>query len=313
MTKRIVMGAVTVVLFGGVVLGHSSCASVKCATAAATTGQTALQLDAEDGNCLQAFSWKPQGDPRAVVLIIHGIRDHAQRYDALGQALAAKGIAAYASDLRGYGHSGGHRQRIDSMEQVIADIDQLAKRARADFPGKKVFVYGHSLGGLIATSYALERQGELAGLVLSGPALVLPSSVTQGDITGAKIFGAILPNLPAQPVDEAGFVSTQAEKDAFLKDPFIDHDKLPARTARATLNAIEALGPRMEQLKLPLLVMHASSDALTYPEGSRELHRRAASTDKELVMWDGVFHDLLHEPKREEVLAKVTTWLEARL
>lgn len=313
MTKRIVMGAATVVLFGAVLLGHAGCASVQCATASTPPGQTALQLGAEDGNCLQAFSWKPAGDPRAVVLIVHGLRDHAQRYDALAQALTARGLAAYAVDLRGFGHSGGHRQRLDSMDQVLADIDRLAKLARADFPGKKVFVYGHSLGGLIATSYVMQHQAELAGLVLSGPLLVLPSTVSDGEKSAAKLFGTLLPNLPAQALNEDGFVSTPAEKEAFLKDPLVDHDKLPARTARTMLNAIEVLGPHMEELKLPLLVMHATSDLLTWPEGSRELHRRAASADKELVMWDGVFHDLLHEPKREDVLAKVTGWLEARL
>jgi acylglycerol lipase len=176
-----------------------------------------------------------------------------------------------------------------------------------------VFVYGHSLGGLIATTYALEHEAELAGLVLSGPALVLPQSVTGGEISAAKFFGTVLPNLPAQPVDEDGFVSTAEERKAFDADPLIDHENVSARLARTTLLGIEALAPRMEQLKLPLLVMHATTDALTSPEGSREFHRRAMSTDKELVMWDGVFHDLLHEPRREEVLAKVTGWLEARL
>lgn len=307
------MGAVTALLFTAVVLGHSSCASVKCTTASAAPGQTAAQLDADDGTCLQAFSWRPDQEPRAVVLIVHGLRDHAQRYDALGQALRAKGLAAYALDLRGFGHSGGHRQRLDSMEQVTRDLDRLAKLARADFPGKQVFVYGHSLGGLIATSYALDHQAELAGLVLSGPLLVLPATVSDGEKSAARLFGALLPNLPAQALNEDGFVSTPAEREAFRRDPLVDHDKLPARTARTMLDAVEVLGPRMEELTLPLLVMHATGDLLTWPEGSKELHRRAASTDKELVMLEGVSHDLLHEPKREEVLGKVTLWLAARL
>lgn len=313
MKKRIVMGVVPALLFSAVVLGHAGCASTKCAAPSLTAGQAALELEGDDGNCLQSFAWKPEGEARAVVLIVHGIRDHAQRYDALGRALAAKGIAAYASDLRGHGHSGGQRQRLDSIEQVIGDIDRLAKKARAEHPGKKVFVYGHSLGGLMATSYVLEHQAELAGLVLSGPAVVLPKKVTGATITAANFFGTVLPNLPAEPVDESGFVSTAEEKAAFAQDPWIDHGNLPARLARTTLRGIEALSVRMDQLKLPLLVMHASQDALTDPEGSRELHRRAQSTDKELVMWDDVFHDLLHEPRREEVLAKVTGWLEARL
>jgi lysophospholipase len=273
---------------------------------------SAFQHQGAEQTCLQAFEWKPKAAPRAVLLIVHGIRDHALRYQPLAEAVAEQGFVVYAQDMRGHGHSGGPRQRWETLTELRDDVDLLIAEAKQRNPGLPLFVYGHSMGGLVSTDVALEHP-ELAGLVLSGAALKLLPDVTSGQQTAARFFGAIAPGLKAQHLDDSLFVRDPAVRAAFAADPLVVHDDLPARSAAATLNGIEAVHARSAELKLPLLVMHGTVDHATNPEGSQELVQRAASTDKTLKLWDGVYHDLLNEPEGPQVIALVTTWLVAHL
>lgn len=297
--------------------GSAGCASARCAegaaalTAAAPAGMRAWQTDASDGVCLQSFAWKAAGDVKGVVVIAHGLRDHATRYEDLARALTAHGFAVYAEDMRGHGFSGGAHQRFDSMDQLVNDLDDLVQAARLEHPGKPVFIYGHSLGGLLTSHYALRFQKDLAGVVLSGAALKLMPDVTSGQISAARFFGTVLPGLPAQELDDGQFVSTPAARDALLNDPLVDHSNLPARSAKVTVDAIDAAAARLEDFTVPLLVMHGEADKTTNVEGSRALVTRARSQDKALRIWEGQLHDLLHEPRAKEVIDAVVRWIEA--
>jgi lysophospholipase len=269
---------------------------------------------ASDGTCLQAYEWKPaSGQVMGSVVIVHGIRDHASRYAALAEALTARGLVVYAQDMRGHGDSGGDRQRFDSLPQLVEDTDLAVEQARKLNPGVPVFVYGHSLGGLISTHYALAHGDKLRGLVLSGPALKLFPSVSDGQKGAARFFSAILPGLPAQSVDDTEFVREEAAKKELAADPLVWHDNLPARSAAAALDGIDDVQKRMGDLKVPVLILHGSADKATNPEGSRELSTRAASTDKTLKIYDGVFHDLMHEPEHNQITGDVVGWITARL
>jgi lysophospholipase len=279
---------------------------------ASVPGAVALspfQNEGAQATCLQAWSWLPQGKaPVGVVIIVHGIRDHALRYTALANGLAELGYAVYAQDMRGHGQSGGSAQRWESLTELRNDVDVLLTEATKRHPGVPVFVYGHSMGGLVATHLALEHP-ELAGLVLSGAALKLLPGVSGGQKAAAHFFGAIAPGLHAQHVDDTEFVREASAKAELAADPLVVHDDLPARSAAATLDGIEAAYARTPELKLPLLVMHGTVDKATNVEGSTELVERATSTDKTLKLWPGVYHDLLHEPEADQVIKQVTDWV----
>ncbi len=306
MKKRALVAVPRVVLLAVFAAGNLSCATVACAAAGPN------QLTAADGVCLQTYTLAPEPQPRAAVVVVHGLRDHAVRYQPLADALKAKSVAVYAVDLHGHGRSGGARQRFESIDQLVEDVRQVVKVAKTEHPGVPVFLYGHSLGGLITTTYALEHPEELAGVILSGPGIKLQPDVTSGQISAAHFFGAVLPGLPAQPLGPVeSFTSVAEEREAMTKDPLIVLDNLPARSTRAALDGIAAVQARAEELKLPLLVMHGDKDVVTNVDGSRELVKRAASPDKTLVLWEGQFHDLIHEPKHDEVIAKAVEWVDA--
>lgn len=105
----------------------------------------AYRTNAADGNCLQGYAWAPtEGAPRAVLVVVHGLGDHARRYGALAQALNAQGVAVLAQDHRGHAGSGGARQRIDSVEQAAADVELALREAARRWPGAPLVLHGHS-------------------------------------------------------------------------------------------------------------------------------------------------------------------------
>ncbi|HYV43683.1 MAG TPA: alpha/beta hydrolase [Myxococcaceae bacterium] len=310
----VVLGAALALVTGGCAAARTCAATAHPPPAGSTSAVRPYQATAADGTCLQAYEWKPaSGHVVGAVVIVHGIRDHASRYAALADALTAKGLAVYAQDMRGHGDSGGDKQRFDSLPQLVADTDLAVEEARKLNPGVPVFVYGHSLGGLISTHYALAHGDKLRGLVLSGPALKLFPSVTDGQKGAARFFSGILPGLPAQEVDDTQFVREEAAKKDLASDPLVYHDNLPARSAAAALDGIDEVQKRMGELKVPVLILHGSADKATNPEGSKELKERAATADKTLHIYEGVFHDLLHEPERAQIIQEVVGWITARL
>jgi len=311
---------IAAVLAAALSLAAGGCAAARTCAATAhpppANGNTVrpYQATAADGTCLQAYEWKPaSGQVVGAVVIVHGIRDHASRYAALAEALAARGLIVYSQDLRGHGDSGGDRQRFDSMAQMVGDADLAVEEAKKLNPGLPVFLYGHSMGGLISTEYALAHGDKLRGLVLSGAALKLPPTVSDGEKGAARFFSAVLPGLPAQAVDDTQFVRDPAAKKELAADPLVDHGNLPARSAAAALDGIDDVQKRMGELKVPVLILHGSADKATNPEGSKELNARAASADKTLKIYEGVFHDLMHEPERAQITEEVVGWITARL
>ncbi len=294
-------------------VAHASndCADVK--PSIRTTAFTTKTLAATDGVCLRFFAWQPMQSPvRGVVVITHGIRDYALRYQRFADQLTKQGFAVFAQDLRGHAHSGGDRQRFDSMARMVEDIDMIVNEAKLRHPNLPVYLYGHSLGGLITTAYALDHADKLSGVILSGAALKRPHSVSGFSAAIARVVASVAPGLKVVQVDDSEFSKDKSVMAALATDSLISRDKLPAATAAASLGAIADVQQRMEQLKLPLLVMYGTGDSVNPIEGSQALVQAAASSDKTLKSYTGVYHDMLNEPERDQISADVIAWLLVR-
>ena len=120
---------------------------------------------------LFAQVWTPERNPRAVVVIAHGLGEHSSRYEEVARRLVAGGFAVYALDHRGHGRSPGRRANIERFSYLVTDFSTSIGRSSRQHPDAPVFVLGHSMGGAIATATALRIQNTLRGLALSGPAL----------------------------------------------------------------------------------------------------------------------------------------------
>jgi alpha-beta hydrolase superfamily lysophospholipase len=257
-------------------------------------------------------AWLGDGDPRAVVVIAHGASEHAGRYGHVAARLVADGYAAYAIEHRGHGRSEGPRALIDRISNAVADLDSLVVLAAGEHPGVPVFLLGHSMGGAIAVSYAIAHQDRLAGLILSAPLAALEAAPAPMRIA-ARVLSALVPRLPMFEID-ASMVSRDPDVvKAYVEDPLVYHGKLPVRTVAELAAAIESFPEAVQALTVPTLILYGTADRLCPPRGNVMLNDRIGATDKTLVPYEGLYHELLNEPEQGQVLDEISNWLAARV
>jgi acylglycerol lipase len=258
-------------------------------------------------------AWEPDGPRRAAIVLAHGAAEHVGRYGHLLERVLPAGYCVHALDHRGHGRSEGQRSVIDRLGHALADLDTFVDLVRGEHPDRPLFLLGHSMGGSLALSYALEHQEKLDGLILSSPAAKLGTATPVERALG-KLLSAVAPSLGVLDVDPDGISHDPAEVEAYRTDPLVHHGKLPARTVAELSREIETYPGRVEALTVPLLAIHGSGDPITPPEGSRIVHDGASSQDKTLRMYDGLYHEMLNEraEDRARVLDDLMAWLDER-
>lgn len=256
-------------------------------------------------------SWHPEGTPRAVLVVHHGLKDHSTRYGDFAARLVGRGIAVYGFDMRGHGHSAGRRATLDDFDQNLGDLQVFMDRVRAREPGRPVFLLGHSVGGAVVTLFTLERRPNLAGLIVMAPAIRVDRAPIEAAAT--PIAGALTPNFGAVDVPDEFFSRSPEVRREMASDPLVYHPTGPARTAAALVGAIARVWAAADTLDTPVLGLHGTADRATDPRGTAELVRRARTTDRTLHLYRGLYHDLIHEPERDQVMGDVERWIDAHL
>jgi len=251
--------------------------------------------------------WMPDQPATGALVIVHGLKDHGSRYAETAADLVARGYSVHAADLRGHGQSEGGRVQVDTFDDYLADLEIFLKRVREIETGP-LFLMGHSMGGAIATLYTITRQPALAGLVLSGAAL--DPGAPGVAVAALKFFASIAPRFGGFQLKLEHFSRDPEVVAACRADPLVHQPGGPLRTAAELINAIGRIQARMEDVLVPLLVLHGGADRVTPPEGSRQLHRRAQSENKTLRIFDGLYHDLLHEPEKVTVRSTILDWID---
>lgn len=257
-------------------------------------------------------SWKPVVPARAVVAIVHGVKSHGGYYAWAAEQLTAAGFAVYALDLRGRGRSEGPRLYIDDIGEYLGDVTTLIGLVKSREPGLPVFLLGHSAGGVISSTWTLDHQAELAGLVCESFAYKV---FAPGFVLGlVRLLSKVLPHLPVLRLPTAAFSRDPAAVQAMVADPLgVDHEAQPARTVAELLRATDRLQAGFPSITLPVFILHGTADKVTNPAGSQEFHAAAGSSDKTLKLYEGHVHDLLNDVGKEQVMADITSWIEARI
>lgn len=257
--------------------------------------------------------WTPDTAPRGVVVLSHGLGEHARRYDHVAQRFGDAGLVTYALDHRGHGRSGGKRVLLRDISEYTGDFDTLVGIATKDYPACKRVVLGHSMGGGIVFAYGVERPDNYDLMVLSGPAVAAQQQVSPLLAFLAKTLGAVAPGLPVQELDSSAISRDPAVVTAYDTDPLVHHGKVPAGIARALVLVGETMPQHASALTAPLLVVHGSEDRLITVDGSRRLVECVGSTDVELKIYPGLYHEVFNEPEQNQVLDDVISWITARL
>lgn len=274
-------------------------------------GHAEGHFTSKDGLQLYEQSWRPATDPVAVVVLVHGLKDHSARYAGFAADLVAHGYAVHAMDLRGHARSEGPKVYVKSFDEYLDDLGLFLDVVRKAEPGKKIFLFGHSMGGAIVSKYTITRKPDLAGLILSGAALKIGTDISPGLVKITGVLGGILPHLRVMDLNDDLFSRDPQVVADQKADPLVEHRKGPARTAAQLLGTIQFLQAHYADFTVPVLILHGGADKITNPDGSRELYAQATSTDKTLHVYDGLYHDILHEPEHPKVQDDVTSWLDA--
>jgi len=276
-------------------------------------------LGSADGTRLHARRWLPAGAPRALLAIIHGYAEHLGRYEHVAAYFAGRGYAVYAVDLRGHGESEGARVRVRSFAEYLEDAGALFEYACSQHQGVPPFVLGHSMGGGIVALSLVTRPPDARGFILSGPVLPNPQTSLLKRIGAAIVerialtLGRLAPGFGLRTLDAATVSRDPDVVARYDSDPLNYRGKVPAGTAAAMIRAVRAIERRAGRITQPLLIAHGGADALASPDGSRWLYERAPSADKTLRVYDGLYHEVLNEPKREQVMADMAAWMDARV
>lgn len=250
-------------------------------------------------------------EPGGVVVLVHGAHEHGGRYQHVAERLAAAGYAVHAVDHPGHGRSPGRRGNIGSMAAAVAGVAALVQYAAAQHPGVPVFVYGHSLGGLIALQYLTGApDARISGAVISAPALDT-SAANAVQRAVAPLLSRLLPDLGVLRLDAEAVSRDPRVVRNYRSDPLNRTDRMVARTGAELMATALAMPQRLPALTLPLLVVHGSADRLVPPAASDVVRAHAGSPDLTVRSYPGLFHEVHNEPERNDVLADVVAWLDA--
>src|SRR6056297_1318749 len=250
-------------------------------------------------------------NPKGLLVIAHGLGEHSSRYDNLLNALDGKGISVYALDHRGFGRSGGKKGHVDSFMDYIYDLKIFVNMIKDRQPGKPLTLLGHSMGGVVACKYALTHPADLEALVLSGPAFMASVKVPAWKNKLAGFLSSKIPSLSMSSGLDSNAISR--DKDvvrAYDEDPLV-HDKVTPRFFTEFMNTAEECLNRVSELKMPLLLFHGTEDQLADFNSSKIAYERAQSKDKELYLFENLYHETMNEPEkdRKKVLDQVSKWI----
>ncbi|GAB4415200.1 MAG: monoacylglycerol lipase [Anaerolineales bacterium] len=257
--------------------------------------------------------WLPEGDTKAVLLVVHGMGEHSGRYVNLVERFVPLGYALYGLDHIGHGKSDGARemvQRFDDFTDTLSTFYKLVSEWQA---GKPIFLLGHSMGGAIVSYYLLDHQEDFKGAIISAPAVRVGEGISQMTITMSKVLSKIAPKMGVLALDANAISRDPKVVEAYVNDPLVFHGKTPARLGAELLSAMMRITAEASKISLPVIIVQGAEDVLVEPAGAQMLYDKVSSADKTLKIYDQMYHEVFNEPDRERVLSDVEAWLERQL
>ncbi|MEH6756484.1 MAG: lysophospholipase [Parasphingorhabdus sp.] len=265
------------------------------------------------GARLYCQSWSPEGRSNAVIILVHGYDEHSGRYGYFAEHCVKNGFAVHSLDHWGHGKSEGVNGFIPDFSVYHDGLDALIDGLPADQQVLPRILVGHSLGGLISTTYLLKNQSQFVAAVLSGAAIKAteePSSLMKGL---SKLLSKVAPKMGVLALDANG-VSRDSEVVAdYLADPLVSGSKISARLAVEMMANMDLVQREAAKVTLPLLFLHGGNDSLAAPKGAIFLHEHISSDEKLLKIYPELFHEIFNEPEKDKVLTDMTNWIEGIL
>jgi len=258
--------------------------------------------------------WLPEGELKAVLLVVHGLAEHCGRYMNLVDRFVPSGYGIYAFDLPGHGKSYGKRVFVNRFEDYTKTLDHFLDKVRHLQHEAPVILVGHSMGSLVSAVFLTNGQEKFAGAVLSGiGAVKVPDSISSATIFAGKIFSVLMPKIGLIGLEVDGVSRDPSVVKAYVEDPLVHTGKTTARLAAEILRAMQRFPGDAAQITLPILLLQGGADKLVDPVGAQMLFDTAGSSDKTLKIYEGLYHEIFNEPERNQVFDDMEEWLDNHL
>jgi alpha-beta hydrolase superfamily lysophospholipase len=258
---------------------------------------------------LHVRSWEP-ARPRADVAILHGLGDHAGRFERVARGLAPRGFAVHALDLPGHGKSEGPRGHIRSWGEYRESVDALTGRLAGGDGARPLLFLGHSMGALVALDWALVHPERVCALVLSAPPFELAMKPLIFKVWLARIAEKLVPAMTQGNQIPPSLLSRDPEVvRAHRADPLIHH-WISARLYMEFVQKQRALARASGALPVPTLVIQGGSDPVASAPAAERWARTAAPGTTTFRLYPGLLHEVLNEPEGPAILEEVGAWCE---
>jgi len=258
-------------------------------------------------------NWLPDNPPKAVLLIVHGLNEHSGRYDHFSNFFVIEGFAVYSMDLIGHGKSDGTRSYVKEFNNYLDDIILYLEKIKQLQPESPIFLIGHSMGGLISALILIDHPDQFAGAVLSGSIVQIPDDVSSLFITLGKFVSFILPKLGLLKIDLSGLSRNPDVVQAYKDDPLVNSGKFTARVSAEMTKSFDRVAGEGSMIKDPVLILHGGSDRIVNPACSHFLYALVSSEIKEIIIYDGFYHEIYNDPGHEQVYQNVSSWISNQL
>lgn len=243
-------------------------------------------------------------NPKAIVIIVHGLCEHLGRYNYVAEKLHAAEYTVWRFDHRGHGRSEGKRAFYENKDEIVEDIGTVVNMAKEEH--LPIYLLGHSMGGYAVSCFGTKYPGRAAGLITSG-------AIT---FNNAK-FGAALPRHLGKEAyfsNELGnaVCSDPAVAEAYANDPLVEK-AFSSGLVFSLLDGIDWLQATGSRLVDPILILHGADDGIVSEKDARDFYGSISSQDKTLMIFAKLYHEILNEPQRDYIIRQIIHWLDQRV
>jgi len=267
-----------------------------------------INLENNSGYKISSQMWKPENPPRGVIVLVHGLGEHSGRYSThFADHFSNEGFSILTFDLPGHGKSSGKRGHIEHYEDFIKLVSAGISYAKNEYPPLPIFLYGHSLGGLIVLEYAIQTKPVLNGVIASAPVLDINKPIPPVKLALANTMNKIFPSFTL----DNGLNRNMLSRDKnvikeYNSDPLV-HGHTSSRMGMYMIEKGAFVRENAKMVSIPTLVMVGSAEGIV---SKKAIHDFCKQSDKcSEKIWTNFYHELHNEQEKKKVLIYTSEWI----
>lgn len=261
-----------------------------------------------DGTQIFYRAWNKNTDD--CLIVVHGIGEHSGRYKDFAEKLDDLPISVFSLDLRGHGRSEGSRVYVQSFQDFIDDIDAYRQWIGNRYQKRTFILLGQSLGGLISVFTVLKDQANWKALILMSPFFAVFKA--HGILNSlAAALACFIPNFVWKNPFKVSYLSRDPEEVKKYREDRLVQRAVTSRLACEMFRGCSLVYNQAKEIRLPVLILASGDDRIVSLKATEKFFEKIISSDKKMKVFEGSYHELLHEKERDEVIQLIREFLNS--